>query len=82
MLATEHALTGMAKSSIAHAQLRLGDVNDARMTLEGVTERELELGEARTAVAALRLAENDRRPRPMLSHHPGWDRTGHSHRGR
>ena len=60
VLATEHALTGMATSSIAHAQLRLGDVSDARVTLEGVTQRELEFGEARTALAALRLAEDDR----------------------
>jgi LuxR family maltose regulon positive regulatory protein len=50
----------MAKASIAHAQLRLGDVSGARATLEGITDRELEHGEARTAVAAFRLAEDER----------------------
>ena len=60
LLATEHALTGLAKASIAHAQLRLGDVSGARETVAGVTDQELVFGEARAAVAALRLAEDDR----------------------
>jgi LuxR family maltose regulon positive regulatory protein len=60
LLATEHALTGMARASIAQTQLRLGDVSDAKATLAGISGRELEFGEARTAIAALRLAEDDR----------------------
>lgn len=59
VLATEHVLTGLAKASIAHTQLRQADIGAARATLAGVTDRELEYGEARTALAALRLAEGD-----------------------
>lgn len=59
VLATEHALTGVAMASIALVQLRLGEVSDARATLTTLTERELESGEGRTAMAALRLAEHD-----------------------
>ncbi len=59
LLATEHALTGMTRASIAHVQLRLADVSAARATLDGVTDRELEVAEARTAIAALRLAEGE-----------------------
>jgi LuxR family maltose regulon positive regulatory protein len=60
VLTTEHALTGRAKASIALTQLQLGDVSDARATLARVTEQEVELGEIRTALAALRLAEGDK----------------------
>ena len=60
VLATEHALTGMAHASIAQAQLRLGDLSGAQATLAAVTDWELGFGEARTAVAALRLAEGER----------------------
>jgi LuxR family maltose regulon positive regulatory protein len=57
VLATTHALTGMAMESIAQIQLRMSDIGGAQATLSGVTDRELELGETRAAVAALRLAE-------------------------
>ena len=59
MLATSHALTGPARVSIAQTQLRMGDVNGARATVASLTERDHEFGEARTALAAIRLAEGD-----------------------
>ncbi|MGZ8475983.1 MAG: AAA family ATPase, partial [Candidatus Limnocylindria bacterium] len=59
VLATEHALTGAARASIAQSQLRMADVSGARATLAGLSARELEFGEAHTAIAALRLAEGE-----------------------
>jgi LuxR family transcriptional regulator, maltose regulon positive regulatory protein len=59
VLATEHALTGMAKASIAQAQLRLGDPSGARTTLGEVAEPERVLAEARTSMAQLRLEEGE-----------------------
>jgi LuxR family transcriptional regulator, maltose regulon positive regulatory protein len=61
VLATPHALTGPARVSIAQTQLRMGDLTGARATVAGLTERDHEFGEARTALAALRLAEGDQR---------------------
>ena len=61
VLATPHALTGPARVSIAQTQLRMGDLAGARATVAGLTERDHEFGEARTALAALRLAEGDQR---------------------
>ena len=60
VLATSHALTGPARVSIAQTQLRMGDVAGARATVASLTERDHEFGEARTALAALRLAEETR----------------------
>jgi LuxR family maltose regulon positive regulatory protein len=60
-LATEHALRGPATESIALVQLRAGDVNGARSTLARLTDRDRGFGEARTALAALRLAEGEPR---------------------
>jgi LuxR family transcriptional regulator, maltose regulon positive regulatory protein len=60
-LATAHALTGPARVSIAQTQLRMGDVTGARATVASLTERDHEFGEARTAIAAIRLAEGDQR---------------------
>jgi LuxR family transcriptional regulator, maltose regulon positive regulatory protein len=57
VLATEHALTGMAKASIAHAQLQLGEASGAQTTLAGVDDRDLDLAEARAAMAHLRLTQ-------------------------
>ena len=59
VLATSHALTGPARVSIAQTQLRMGDVTGARATVASLTERDHEFGEARTALAAIRLAEGD-----------------------
>jgi LuxR family maltose regulon positive regulatory protein len=59
VLATPHALTGPARVSIAQTQLRMGDLAAARATISGLTERDHEHAEARTALAALRLAEGD-----------------------
>jgi LuxR family maltose regulon positive regulatory protein len=61
VLATLHALTGTASLSIALTQLRMGDVTGARATVASVTDRDNEFGEARTAVAAVRLADGDSR---------------------
>ena len=61
VLATPHALTGPARVSIAQTQLRMGDVTGARATVTSPTDRDHESGEARTALAALRIAEGDHR---------------------
>ena len=61
VLATSHALTGPARVSIAQTQLRMGDVTGARATVARLTDRDHEFGEARTALAALRLADGDHR---------------------
>jgi LuxR family maltose regulon positive regulatory protein len=60
-LATEHALRGPATESIALVQLQTGDVSGARTTLARLTDRDRGFGEARTALAALRLAEGEPR---------------------
>jgi LuxR family maltose regulon positive regulatory protein len=60
-LATEHALRGPATESIALVQLQTGDLSGARITLARLTDRDRCFGEARTALAALRLAEGDPR---------------------
>ena len=71
VLATPHALTGPARVSIAQTQLRMGDSTGALATVTGPTDRDHEFGEARTALAALRLDEGDPRaeplPRPSIS---------------
>jgi LuxR family transcriptional regulator, maltose regulon positive regulatory protein len=71
VLATPHAPTGPARVSIAQTQLRMGDSTGALATVIGLTDRDHEFGEARTAFAALRLAEGDPRaeplPRPSIS---------------
>ena len=59
VLATAHALTGPARVSIAQTQLRMGDLAGARATVDRLTDRDHRFGEARTALAALRLAEGD-----------------------
>ena len=59
VLATSHALTGPARVSIAQTQLGMGDMAGARATVASLTERDHEFGEARTAIAAIRLAEGD-----------------------
>ena len=61
VLATPHALTGPARVSIAQTQLRMGDVAGARVTVTSLTDWDHKFGEARTALAALRLAEGDGR---------------------
>ena len=61
VLATPHALTGPARVSIALTQLRMGDVTGARATVTSLTDRDHESGEARSALAALRIAEGDPR---------------------
>jgi len=60
-LATAHVLTGPATASIALVQLHRADVSGARETLARLTDRDRELGEARAALAALRLAEGEPR---------------------
>ena len=60
-LATAHLLTGPARESIALVQLRAGDLDGARATLDRLTDRDRESGESRTALAALRLAEREPR---------------------
>jgi LuxR family maltose regulon positive regulatory protein len=57
VLATPHALTGPARVSIAQTQLRMGDVMAARTTVGSLTDQEHASGEARTVLAALRIAE-------------------------
>ena len=59
VLATSHALTGPATVSIAQTQLGMGDIAGARATVASLTERDHEFGEARTAIAAIRLAEGN-----------------------
>ena len=59
VVATPHALTGPARVSIAQTQLRMGDATGARATIDRLTDRDHEFGEARTAIAALRLVEGD-----------------------
>jgi LuxR family maltose regulon positive regulatory protein len=59
LLATAHALTGLARVSIAQTQLRMGDVTGARATVARLTERDHEFSEARVGIAAIRLAEGD-----------------------
>ena len=59
VLATSHALTGLARVSIAQTQLRMGDAAGARATVALLTEQDADLGETRTACGALRLAEDD-----------------------
>jgi LuxR family transcriptional regulator, maltose regulon positive regulatory protein len=61
VLSTTHALTGPARVSIAQTQLRMGDSTGARATLTRLTDRDHQFGEARAAIAALRLAEGDQR---------------------
>jgi LuxR family maltose regulon positive regulatory protein len=61
VLATPHALTGPARVSIAQTQLRMGDATGASATVASLTDRDHVFGEARTALAALRLAEGDQR---------------------
>jgi LuxR family maltose regulon positive regulatory protein len=58
-LATSHALTGPARAAIAQTQLRMGDVTGARATVARASERDHEFGEARAALAAIRLAEGN-----------------------
>jgi LuxR family maltose regulon positive regulatory protein len=60
-LATAHLLTGPARESIALVQLQAGDVSAARATLAQLSEHDREFGEARTALAALQLAEGEPR---------------------
>jgi LuxR family maltose regulon positive regulatory protein len=52
VLATAHALTGPARVSIAQTQLRMGDLAGARATVDRLTDRDHEFGEARTASRA------------------------------
>ncbi len=59
LLAAPHALTGATRVLIAQTQLRMGDLIGARATVTRLTDRDHEFGEARTALAALRLAEGD-----------------------
>ena len=59
VLAASHALTGLARVSIAQTQLRMGDAAGARATVALLTEQDADLGETRTACGALRLAEDD-----------------------
>ena len=59
VLATSHALTGPATVSIAQTQLGMGDIAGALATVASLTERDHEFGEARTAIAAIRLAEGN-----------------------
>jgi LuxR family maltose regulon positive regulatory protein len=61
VLATPHALTGPARVSIALTQLRMGDVTGARATVTSLTDRDHASGEARSALAALWIAEGDPR---------------------
>jgi LuxR family transcriptional regulator, maltose regulon positive regulatory protein len=60
-LATAHVLRGTATESIALMQLQMGDVNGARVTLAALTDSDRVFGEARSALAALRLAEGEPR---------------------
>jgi LuxR family maltose regulon positive regulatory protein len=60
-LSTAHLLTGPARESIALVQLRAGDLDGARATLDRLTDRDRQSGESRTALAALRLAEGEPR---------------------
>ena len=58
-LVSRHALTVQTRELLAQLQLRRGDIEGARTTLTRFSEDERDWGEARGAVASLRLAEDD-----------------------
>jgi LuxR family maltose regulon positive regulatory protein len=61
LLAIEHTLIGPVRASIAQTQLRMGDVSGAEATIARMTPGDHEVGEALTAIAAVRLARGDQR---------------------
>jgi LuxR family transcriptional regulator, maltose regulon positive regulatory protein len=57
MLVTPHALTAQMREFLILTLLRLGRRTEARRVLDGLSEAERHWGEARTAMASVRLAE-------------------------
>jgi LuxR family maltose regulon positive regulatory protein len=60
-LATPHYLVPRTWALLLHALVRLGDAESAERTLATLSEQDLEAGETRLAIAALRLAQHDPR---------------------
>jgi LuxR family transcriptional regulator, maltose regulon positive regulatory protein len=59
LLAAPHYLVPPTRGRLIHALVRLGELEQAQQALAGLGEQDRDRGEIRTAVAALRLAQDD-----------------------